>query len=163
MKDIAVKIVKTKKEEGFTLLEIIVAISILTVGLLAVASMQLSAIRGNAFAEGVTEATSLAVDYMEYLMGLDYDDDTDQIDPEDHMDDVDDDGTNGLDDETSPPADHTPPDGSYISDRGMEYNIYWNTARNQPAVNTTTIRVIVTWRERGIQRRVFLDFIRANI
>jgi len=58
----------------FTLIEVIVAISILTVGLLAVASMQSSAIRGNHLGYRVTEATTLAQDRMEWLMMQDYDD-----------------------------------------------------------------------------------------
>ena len=58
------------KREGFTLLEVIVGISILTVGLLAVASMQASSIRGNSFAGGVTEGATWAADRMEKLVAL---------------------------------------------------------------------------------------------
>jgi len=56
------------RESGFTLLELIIAISILTVGLLAVASMQMAAITGNAKAFALTEATTLAQDSLEELM-----------------------------------------------------------------------------------------------
>lgn len=62
------------REGGFTLIEVIVAISILTVGLLAVASMQMAAIRGNFFAYRTSEATTLAQDRLEYLLSLPYDD-----------------------------------------------------------------------------------------
>ena len=149
------RIENLRNEKGFTLLEVIVAISILTVGLLAVASMQLSAIRGNAFAEGVTEATSLAVDRMEYLMALDYGDAD--------VDDTDGDGIGGLNNATSDTADHNRTHYRDAYGHLYDYNLYWNSARNQPALNNTTIRVIVTWSERGAQRRVALDFIRANI
>lgn len=63
-----------KKEQGFTLLEVIVAISILSFGLLAVASMQVAAIQGNSFANTVTEGTTLAMDRIELLTALPYDD-----------------------------------------------------------------------------------------
>ncbi len=63
------------RERGFTLLEVIVAISILTFGLLAIASMQIYAIRGNSFAGGVTEGTTWAGDQLEKLMALPYTDD----------------------------------------------------------------------------------------
>jgi Tfp pilus assembly protein PilV len=53
---------------------VIVAISILAFGLLAVASMQATAIRGNSFAGGVTGGMSWAVDQAEKLMALPYDD-----------------------------------------------------------------------------------------
>lgn len=65
---------KETLEGGFTLLEVIIAISILTVGLLAVASMQTAAIRGNDAAYHVTEGITWAQDRLEYLMALPYDD-----------------------------------------------------------------------------------------
>lgn len=61
-------------EKGFTLLEVIIAISILTVGLLAVATMQITAIRGNNFAYIRTEGTTLAQDMMEELIAMPFDD-----------------------------------------------------------------------------------------
>lgn len=61
-------------EKGFTLLEVIIAVSILTFGLLAVATMQITAIRGNNFAYIRTEATTLAQDMMEELIAMPFDD-----------------------------------------------------------------------------------------
>ena len=63
---------QSKRESGFTLLEVIIAISILTVGMLAVASMQTAAIRGNSFANQATESITWAQDKMEDLMALTY-------------------------------------------------------------------------------------------
>ena len=63
---------QSTRESGFTLLEVIIAISILTVGLLAVASMQAAAIRGNSFANQATESTTWAQDKLEDLMALTY-------------------------------------------------------------------------------------------
>jgi prepilin-type N-terminal cleavage/methylation domain-containing protein len=60
-------------EKGFTLLEVIIAISILTFGLLAVASMQLTAIRGNYNASNITEATTVAQDRLELFLSQPYD------------------------------------------------------------------------------------------
>ena len=96
---------KKDKEKGFTLLEVIVAISVLTIGLLAVASMQVLAIKGNTLSFGVTEATSWASDQMEKLMALPYDHanlmdtDEDGTDEDANGDGVDDDGGDfGLED-----------------------------------------------------------------
>ena len=63
---------------GFTLIEVLIAISLLAVGMLAGASMQVSAITGNAQANRVSEATTLAQDRLEELMagvvdGTDFD------------------------------------------------------------------------------------------
>jgi type IV pilus assembly protein PilV len=63
---------QSTRESGFTLLEVIVAISILTVGLLAVASMQMAAMRGNSFASQATESITWAQDKLEDLMALTY-------------------------------------------------------------------------------------------
>ena len=56
------------KEAGFTLIELIVAIAILTIGLLAVGSMQIAGIGGNRLAYRTTEAVTLAQDRMERLL-----------------------------------------------------------------------------------------------
>jgi prepilin-type N-terminal cleavage/methylation domain-containing protein len=62
------------REAGFTLLEIIVAISILTFGILAVASMQSAAIRGNQLGYSLTEGSTLAQDRLEFLLTKPYND-----------------------------------------------------------------------------------------
>ena len=63
---------KATMASGFTLIEILITISILCIGLLAVASMQISAIRGNSYARHVTEGTTLAQDRLEKLLSLSY-------------------------------------------------------------------------------------------
>ena len=157
MKDKAANIRKMNDEKGFTLLEVLVAISLLTFGLLGLASLQVAAIRGNAFAGGVTEATTLAGDRMEYLLTLDYDDPTDNSDP---LDDVDADGTAGLDDATSGTADQY---RTYSNENGTQFNLYWNTARDLPSADNTTVKVIVIWEDHGIQKKVSMQCIVAKI
>lgn len=58
----------TCKESGFTLLELIIAIGVLTVGLLAVGTMQGAAINTNSRGYRITEATNLAQDRIELLV-----------------------------------------------------------------------------------------------
>ena len=59
MKMIKVKLLENtgsaNNERGFTIVEVMVAIAILSVGILGVASMQVSAIRGNHFSDNTTE------------------------------------------------------------------------------------------------------------
>ena len=59
---------------GFALCEVMMAIAIFAIGILAVTSMQLRSIGLNATARTQTEATTLAVDRMEQLLALPYDD-----------------------------------------------------------------------------------------
>lgn len=59
-----------KNEQGFTLLEVLLASVILAVGLLGVAALQLTAINGNAYAMKVSEATRLASERIEELQNM---------------------------------------------------------------------------------------------
>jgi len=56
-----------QREEGFTLIEIIIAMGLLAFGLLAMASMQVMAIKTNGKANRITEAATLNMEQMEIL------------------------------------------------------------------------------------------------
>jgi prepilin-type N-terminal cleavage/methylation domain-containing protein len=68
------KLVRNRKQDsqGFTLVEIMIAISIFTIGILAIASMQVSAINGNDSANNLTGATTWAQDKIEELLAIPY-------------------------------------------------------------------------------------------
>jgi type IV pilus assembly protein PilV len=63
-----------RRQKGWTLIEILIAIVVLTVGLLAVGTMQISAIRGNFMGGNTSIALSLASQKMEDLFNQPYDD-----------------------------------------------------------------------------------------
>jgi type IV pilus assembly protein PilV len=127
---------------GFTVLEVIVAISILSVGLLALATMQATAIKGNDMAGNITGAVTLASAQMERLIALPYDDPL--------LEDKDGDGFGGLADSTAATADYPPVDRE-------RYWVCWNVAVDDVLENTKTINVIVEWNDRGIRKRVLLQ------
>jgi type IV pilus assembly protein PilV len=56
-----------KNQTGFTLMEVMISIIILSVALLALAGLQIISIRGNAFGGTMTEAITLARDKIEDL------------------------------------------------------------------------------------------------
>ena len=56
-------------EKGFSLIELMIALSILALGMLATASMQYSSVRNNTSGNVCTQANMLARDKMEELMG----------------------------------------------------------------------------------------------
>ena len=55
-----------------TLLEVMIALAVLAIGLLAMLAMQVSAMRGGKYGRHTTEAAQLARDQMEYLHRLDW-------------------------------------------------------------------------------------------
>jgi type IV pilus assembly protein PilV len=59
-------------EEGFTLIEIMIALVVMSVGLTALAAVQISAIRGNAFSKRMTTAVSIADGKMEQIKNGSY-------------------------------------------------------------------------------------------
>jgi prepilin-type N-terminal cleavage/methylation domain-containing protein len=68
------QIEKITGHQGFTLIEILVAMAVFAIGFLAVGSMQISAIENNASARTRSEATVLAADKFEDLMSVGYSD-----------------------------------------------------------------------------------------
>lgn len=62
-----------KSECGFTIIEVMIALVVLGVGLLGVAAMQTKSIQGNLFGGRVTEGSSVAEAWMEWLMKQPYD------------------------------------------------------------------------------------------
>ena len=66
------KIVTIDNNKGFSLVEILVAITILSVGLLGTAALTAGIIRGNQASNRVTTATTLAKDKMEDIKRLGY-------------------------------------------------------------------------------------------
>jgi type IV pilus assembly protein PilV len=59
-------------EEGFTLVEIMIALVVLSIGLIALAGLQVSAIRGNVFSKRMTTAVSVATERIEQIKNTPY-------------------------------------------------------------------------------------------
>jgi type IV pilus assembly protein PilV len=148
-----------RREEGYTLVEVLVALGILGFGLLAVATMQVTAIKTNAKASDMSQGLTLAQAKVEELMNYPYsgliDADLDGTDKDADDDGVDDDGENfGLND-IGDDSDYEEPNG--------RYTLYWNVAVNEPVAESKIIRVIAIWTERGKSKRISLDFIRTDL
>jgi len=139
-------------EAGFTLIEVIVALAILTIGILAVNAMQTAAVKGNMAASDITIASTWAADRVEQIFGMEYDEFEDQngnglrsaqdannngIDDDDEGNAIDDIPNFGLEQNTVGTADYkdVSPDG--------RYTVLWNVAEDVPMPDTKTIYVIV--------------------
>ena len=149
--------------KGFTLIEALVALFVLTIGILTLNKMQITSIRGNANASGITSSSNWAAAQIEQLLRLNYDDpllddgDGDGTDQDDAPNDgVDDDGDDfGLND-IGAGADGT------LTSPDNNYSIFWNVAVDEPMPNLKTIRVIVTRNFYGLQKQVALDYCKIN-
>jgi prepilin-type N-terminal cleavage/methylation domain-containing protein len=142
---------------GFTLIEVLVAIVILTVGLLAVGTMQISAIRGNFMGGNTSIALSLASEKMEDLLNSDFNDPpgvqklTDRIT-----------GNNAtLSSTTAVDWDE------YVSEEGAVgaggfYRRIWNIA-NVPTVSPTTKNVVVTVTWENNRHRVSIASVKNQV
>ena len=123
---------------GFSLIEAVIALAIFSICILAVASLQVSSVNGNATARFSTEAATLAQDLLERLMLLPYD----PAAPVPEFNNI----NNGT---------------QAYTDLTGRYTVDWNvSAPNTPIDNAVTINVLVTWRVSGTQRRYNLAFIK---
>lgn len=156
-------------QQGFTLIEIMIAVSLFAIGILAVASMQIKAIKTDSQAGRITEVAAGVEEMLERITALDYDDF--------FLSDTDGDGTdqdlnnNGIDD-----RDEVVPQPVPLFNFGLNdiltadhsrtignYTVYWNVAVNQPAKDIKTIRTIIFWTEGGMQRQTTLDSVKPRI
>jgi len=113
-------------DTGFTLIEVLIAMTIFSIGMLAVASMQIASIGGNATSAGVTDATSQAVIQLEQFINGDYD--TEVVS-----------GTETVATTTQPIT---------------TYSITRTVTEDDVFDNTKTVVITVTWTDNGRQKQV---------
>ena len=118
------------KEKGFTLVEILIALTIFAIGILGVASMQIWGLRGNASAIWHSQAATFAADRIEKLMVVDYATLVAYAD--------------------APLEDRTDEQG--------DYTITWEVETDNPIDNTATITVDVEWNDHGTVKNFTPDF-----
>ena len=58
--------------KGFTLIEVLIGLVILAIGILAIAGMQMTSVRGNFFSHYLTQASYTGQDRLEFLDNLSY-------------------------------------------------------------------------------------------
>ena len=75
-----------RRKKGFTLIEVMLAMGVFAIGILAVASMQITAFQGNRSARLRTEAVTCASEYMEDLVNQGYSAITDGSDTKGEID-----------------------------------------------------------------------------
>ncbi len=123
----------SRTDDGFTLIEILIAMSIFAVRILAVATMQTTAINGNSSARKHTEASICLSDQVETLMTLTY---------------------------KAPELDEDDPHTAVAGQEGRTtYTTGWVVETKDDFKRVT---VTVNWKDRGNARSKAIDFIKPQ-
>jgi len=141
-----------KRQAGFTLVEVLIALGVFSIGVLSFYALQVRSVDGNAKADRLMNQLAESSDRVERFMSLAYSDS-----------ELDDDGGGvsdgiaGLDNQTAATA-----DGSLVTDDGL-YTLYWNVVVDYPMKNTKKIRVIAERNSGlGAGRKVVIDYYKTD-
>ena len=140
--------------QGFTIIEVMIALAIFAIGFLGVSKMQITAINTNANSRNSTTVITIAKDRAEELMALPFDD-------------------ANLVGSVTPGIDYTPAADADLIDNDEDgqideagetghITISWTVIDDQPLPGTKSVRVTAIRTARG-QRRASFDFIKANM
>ncbi|MBN1932202.1 MAG: prepilin-type N-terminal cleavage/methylation domain-containing protein [Desulfobacterales bacterium] len=134
-----------RKDHGFTLLEVLITMAIFAIGILAVFTLQINSISANTAAGMYTEANAIAVERMERLMAMPFND-TENGGPE----------VFGRYTVSWMVTDDTPIPAMTMTDPSNP------TGPSLQITVCKTINVNVAWANLGGAKQISLDFIKTN-
>jgi prepilin-type N-terminal cleavage/methylation domain-containing protein len=139
---------KINDKSGFTVVELLVAVVVMSIAFAGLASMEVACINGTSIANNVTTGITLAQDKMEELKSLHIDDpELDDNNPSNNVDlraGIEDYAVHGA----VASADDGHRDANIDADgnSGGMYTRSWNIAEDTPIDGEKTIVVVVTWK-----------------
>ncbi len=158
---------------GFTLIEVMIAIFVLSIGILALQQMQVAAIEGNRTAEMLTAGSTRGADRAEQLLNI-------QDSANAWVNDANNNGIGGLGNTTvngvvtadfvasqfdngNAVVDVVTNNGQALpANNATPYLVYWNVANNPAIANSRIIRVITEWTDRGQLKNTVVEYVRPN-
>jgi type IV pilus assembly protein PilV len=130
-------------QQGFTLVEVMIAMFILGVALMTLITMQVTGIRGNSTASRISTAADRGSSQVEAIFGMSYD-----LEPR---------LTAAM------AANYTAADANHklpVSADG--YSIYWNVVNDQPLPNLKSIQVIINRLDQGQAKSITMNYIKSK-
>ena len=128
-------------EEGFTLIEVIIALGVVAIGILSLMALQLNTIKGNAFANTMTRATYTGSDVIELLLAMPYNNPVYAV--------------NGGNQ-------HTGAELATVALAPGVTGVTW-VVSNGAIANTKNIAVDVAYRDKSAGKHLFLNFSRGKL
>ena len=142
-------------DHGFTLIEVMIAMAIFSIGILGVAAMQTASVKGNASARGVTDIATWAADRVEKIAVLPYGDN--RLSP----------GTHSIAaGNLSMTTDGIDNNFNGLIDEGGEtgpVTIQWTVLQDTPVDNAKTVTITVQHNGPGVNKTVSMTRVIPNI
>ena len=124
------------RKEGFSLIEVLIGTIFLAIGLLAIASLQVTSVRGNFFSNNLMQATYVAQDRLELLKN------------------------SALDDPSLGIGDH--PDGTTTINTGLTFNRSYSVESVfDPNGSYLRIKYLIQWND-GVDHSISFSTIRSE-
>ncbi|MDM8541104.1 type IV pilus modification protein PilV [Desulfococcaceae bacterium HSG9] len=124
-----------KQQHGFTLIEVLITMAIFSIGILALAAMQISGMSSNQFARTLATASTLAGDKIERMTLTD----------SDHT---------SLDAGTAHSETYT--------EGQISYTVNWTVTDDLPATGSKTVNIEITWHYGDKNRKLNVTYIKGN-
>ena len=141
--------VDVTNHDGFTIIEVLMAMAIFAIGILGVAAMQLTSVKGNTSAATLTANTFVGEDRVETIMSVDYNDPT-NLTPGTHTPAQ---TADGVDNDSDGLIDEAGESGPIV--------VSYTVAEDTPVLNTKTITYMVTKDKDHVFGRKTVTFIQV--
>ena len=118
-----------KNNNGFTLIELVVAILVFALGIMGIMKMHSATVQANNYSMQVTEAVNAGENELEYLRGLEFAHDSMSI---------------GVHNTTN-------------LSRGIPYNLSWTVTNPGTAGSSRNVLLTVQWQEKALNHQINME------
>lgn len=139
-----------KEQRGFTIVEVMIALAIFSIGYLAYSGLQITATKSNTKDRWLTLAVTCATDRIEQLLDLPYTHTDLTAGTHTLAEDAD-----GIDNNSDGRIDEPAESGSL--------NFTWTVTDDAPIANVKTIDISITWSNPYGQNTMDLEYYKANL